>query len=485
MVTAVTSHHTYHPSDGSMKTKILHEITAVEPTLLVQPPGWAREDELWNDLVDVIMQEWEATQSEIMKKTFSLKTWIDDFIELGFHSTVLADVARVLRISEEQFGLDVVELVLSYERVGHIAELVLSGEVSHFSTEVVRTTTDGARNEGGKRPSEFNYDHQGSTESLPAGNQHLPSDDTNRKQQDDDGAKDDPEKFQPSSSTTPSSTYPQFLHNLNLLAAEKGIELVFTNANIMDDGSVFPQFVAWSETIPQTTTPVYHGSTILLDALEDFLSSFITDRVHTNRIDRRGYYCVTRATYWTNSAQYARVWPVIKSKLRGWRDLPELPSPNTLIVVSEPVTDDVTGASGIYTSAVIPQDDTEMAREVPPSSSASLTCEQYVNATQSEKNKARVAVPRIPLINTSDFIIAPLPRHTISSMERGNQLNRITPINATSILTCATTRAVSYLNSRITKIIVLGWGEGRMGATNNVEFGTAGIKIGTSGYWVS
>ena len=140
------------------------------------------------------------------------------------------------------------------------------------------------------------------------------------------------------------------------------------------------------------------------------------------------------------------------------------------------ITNDITGASEFYILAVIRQNDTEMAREVPPSSSASLTCEQYVNATRNEKNKARVADSRMPLINTSDFIFATLPRHTISN----NQLNRITSINSTSILTCATTRAVSYVNSRITKIIILGWGDGRMGATNNVEFGTAGIKIGTS-----
>ena len=118
--------------------------------------------------------------------------------------------------------MDVVELVLSYEKVGHIAELVLSCEVSHFSTEVVRKATVGVGNEGGqddggKRPSEFNYDRQGSTESLSARNPHLPPDDTNRKQQDDD-PKDGPETFQPSSSTTPPPTYPQFLHNLNLLA---------------------------------------------------------------------------------------------------------------------------------------------------------------------------------------------------------------------------------------------------------------------------
>ena len=83
-------------------------------------------------------------------------------------------------------------MVLSHEKVGNIAELVLSGEVSHFSTEVVRKATDGAGNEEGKQPSEFNYDRQGSTESLPAGKPHLPPDDTNRKQQDDDDPKDGP-----------------------------------------------------------------------------------------------------------------------------------------------------------------------------------------------------------------------------------------------------------------------------------------------------
>jgi len=76
-----------------MRTECGRQITDMESTLLVQPPGWARGDELWNDLVDVIMQEWEATQSEIMKKPFSLEMWVDDFIGLGFHTTMLAGVA--------------------------------------------------------------------------------------------------------------------------------------------------------------------------------------------------------------------------------------------------------------------------------------------------------------------------------------------------------------------------------------------------------
>ncbi len=188
--------------------------------------------------------------------------------------------------------MDVVELVLSYEKVGDIAELVLSGEVSHFSAEVIGKATDGAGDEGGKdeegkRPSEYNYDRKGSRQSLPAGKPHVPPDDTNRKQRDDDDPKNGPETFQHHRQPFPHPCrYPQFLHNVNLLTTEIGIKLIFMNTNIMDGESVFPPFMAWSETIPQPTTPIYHGSTILLDALEDFLGSFITDRVHTNRIDR-------------------------------------------------------------------------------------------------------------------------------------------------------------------------------------------------------
>jgi len=34
------------------------------------------------------------------------------------------------------------------------------------------------------------------------------------------------------------------------------------------------------------------------------------------------------------------------------------------------------------------------------------------------------------------------------------------------------------MNSKITKIIVLGWGKGSLGMTDRIEFGTAGIKDG-------
>ena len=61
-------------------------------------------------------------------------------------------------------------------------------------------------------------------------------------------------------------------------------------------------------------------------------------------------------------------------------------------------------------------------------------------------------------------------------------MNERTKVASVSILTAAADRAVKYMNSRITKIVVLGWGEGNMSATDCVDFGTAGIQDGKSEY---
>ena len=255
----------------------------------------------------------------------------------------------------------------------------------------------------------------------------------------------------------------------------------------MDVQTTFSSYTLWTDSIPGVVTSAYHGTDIPNDELSDTLTSFLTYGVEVSRANRRGYYCVTSATYFTNSAPYSRVWPVMKVHLQNWRTMGELPSSNTVIVISEPVIEDVIGSNGKFITAIIPQLDTELAREVCLSSSFELTCEQYVNATRNRKIKLRVSHPRLPSISTSDFIIAPLPTHTISTLQGapiGQVLNDITPIESISILTCATHSAVTYMNEHITTIVVLGWGDGVLGATDNVEYGTAGIKAGTTGYHV-
>ena len=113
------------------------------PILLIHPPNWEYEGELWYDLYDVIMQEWESVHGETIGKRFSIESWTDDFIALGFHSTILSEVARVFGVLYQKFGTEIVNLILSYESVGDIAGLVLSGEVDYLSTQM--TTKEGEK----------------------------------------------------------------------------------------------------------------------------------------------------------------------------------------------------------------------------------------------------------------------------------------------------------------------------------------------------
>lgn len=482
-------------NDSLQSNRLLRKLSNIDkPTFLIEPDNFFWQGELWDELFDAIMRKWRSSQEETMNNAFSLENWTDDLISLGFGSEILEGVAKVFKYSEERFGKDIVEMILSYESVGEIAELVLWGEVNYFSNEVTRTrttTTTNDNSEDTSQSSEAPTSISNSPDSLSLGHSHTSSMLSKNSQTppDDDDDDDDPTKHPKSAQQQPtpsaSTLYPQWLHDLHNLAAEKGIEIVFSNTDITDSATILPPCVLWDENITGTTASVYHGTEIINDALEEILSSFLNYGVETTRVTQRGYYCVTAATYFTNCPAYCRVWPVMKSHLHDWRSLSHLPVPNVLIIVSEPTLADVLGTSGRFSTAIIPQNDTELARHVPPSSSSSLTCKQYVNATRDIKNKSRIAHRRIPSIETSDFIVAPLPTHTIDSMQRapvGQTLHSITPIQSLSILTCATNPAVDYMNEKITKIIVLGWGNGNLGATDQVEFGTAGIKIGNSEY---
>jgi hypothetical protein len=69
-----------------------------------------------------------------------------------------------------------------------------------------------------------------------------------------------------------------------------------------------------------------------------------------------------------------------------------------------------------------------------------------------------------------------------NSVFLGNVITGHNDISSISILTAATDTAVKYLSQPITKTIILGWGEGNMGASEKVDFRSAGIRDGTSQY---
>ena len=105
--------------------------------------------------------------------------------------------------------------------------------------------------------------------------------------------------------------------------------------------------------------------------MQNYVTSFLDNGVLALPY-RRGYFCVTKAAYYTNSLAYARVWPVIKNNLRSWRKLESLPAPSILIVVSEPFVEVVRGQSGKFTTTIIPQDRPDAAAQAIPSFSPQL-----------------------------------------------------------------------------------------------------------------
>jgi hypothetical protein len=118
-------------------------------------------------------------------------------------------------------------------------------------------------------------------------------------------------------------------------------------------------------------------------------------------------------------------------------------------------------------------------------SSSSLKCAQYVTATRDRRNVLRVSHSEFPLVSSCDFIAAPLSCLAIGAVENsyiGGVMKERTKIASVFILTAATDRAVKYMNTRITKIVVLGWGEGILGATDCVDFGTARTQDWKSEY---
>jgi hypothetical protein len=103
-------------------------------SLLITPAHWEIEEgELWDDLYDSIRQTWGKNNKGIVEKPFSFETWTDDFISLGFHSHVLTGFQRRLDRLYDYFGRDIIQLIMSYEKVGDIAELLLQGEVVRYS----------------------------------------------------------------------------------------------------------------------------------------------------------------------------------------------------------------------------------------------------------------------------------------------------------------------------------------------------------------
>ena len=438
---------------------LLYQLTELQPVIAldIKPMNWEIEEgELWDDMFDSMVQIWQQDNNNIFDKDFDINSWLDDFIMLGFNPIALSGFQAVLQCLYKSFGHEVVNLIMSYESVGEIASLMLWGEVSDYSKRHNESVKEVERSKESTNTSVM-VDSSECTQGQGA--RATSRVDQYRQHDDDEQASQNPPSSEKPDSPHESLIYPPWLTRLHLLAQEKSIELLFTNRDLIENGGhSFAQFVNWSSNITAAMTPAYHGCVVPKDSFLDIFSSFITNGVQA-WVDRRGYYSVTRATYWTNSIQYARIWPIMKSNLQEWRHLENLPQPSILIVVSEPAVVDLIGDSTNLNTVVIPQEDIAKATAVCRSYSPLLTFQQYVTLCRDRRNFERVSHPDFPGIESSDVIIAPLSTHTIRTMANSylrNTINIQTVITSVSIPTAATSKAFDYMNSHIKRIIILG-----------------------------
>ena len=203
-------------------------------------------------------------------------------------------------------------MILEYETVSDIASLMMWGDVMEYS----RRHSGGESNE--RKESETSSSPttvssmQGSASTQGTSlSPSIPIRNNRERDQDDDSRKNPPDEYK-IDYTDDLIIYPEWLIQLNIAAQEKRIELVFSNSDIMQDASNFQAFVEWGMTTEITSA--YHGCAIEEDSFVDIFQSFIFNGVQA-RATRRGYYSVTAATYWTNSMQYARIWPITKANL--------------------------------------------------------------------------------------------------------------------------------------------------------------------------
>jgi hypothetical protein len=102
----------------------------------IKPGDWIHEGELYDELQFAIMDYWNNSFKEILKKGFSDVTGLkDDLRCLGVSDVIVVMVDDMLKMVMKGYGNEEVLSILTLETVGHIAELILEGEVTDFSDQ--------------------------------------------------------------------------------------------------------------------------------------------------------------------------------------------------------------------------------------------------------------------------------------------------------------------------------------------------------------
>ena len=213
----------------------------------------------------------------IEERTFSFDNWVEDFVSLGFHSLALSAFDRISRSLFEEFGREIIYEIMENETVGVIAELLLLGDVEHYSTMKTKTvnqeTVSGMQNQGSP-DADINNSATGGENTI---SDALSLNPQKTEKGDDEGLEDKhPHIIQTEDESQNALAYPAWLHRLRERAQEKSVQLIFSNSDITqsEQGRYLSSFIEWNNSISQSTTPAYHGCDIPPRLLRNYIHHF-------------------------------------------------------------------------------------------------------------------------------------------------------------------------------------------------------------------
>ena len=224
------------------------------------------------------------------------------------------------------------------------------------------------------------------------------------------------------------------------------------------------------------------------------LTSFIVNGVRQNHHGRNqaGFLSSRPAAYFTNSYLYARFWPHLKTGFENYSN-PGIPRPSMLICCLRLDSEEFFRRNGRLSTARITTSDRDILADVSSSINTSLTVDQFVRMNLNRKPRplSRLPIPGMGnWTKDADIIVSGLTRRQMDNIKRtdvGKFFQYTHHLRRLNFAAACTEKAVDYMKMHTTKIIVLGFGNGKIGKDcSAVDFDTAGIARGCRDYrWSS
>ena len=432
------------------------------PKLKLSPTGYKYNGSVFDELFDSILAFWDEKFDDVLCAYYDNTNGLSRSLRrLGFDDDVVNGVLNMLSLFFAEFGKEVIEIVLSMETIETFATILLNVEVERFSKEMTEGDDDAP---------------------IPP----SPS-----------PPKDASKELTGSSSVT--MKYPEWLMELHKIATEKGVIVIFTDEDPACDNleQILPPIEYWPPNVEHPTVDVYHACAISTRYVRDLASTLTSFIVYGVRQDhhgrnRAGFLSSRPAAYFTNSYLYARIWPHLKTGFENYSNT-GIPRPSMLICCLRLDSEEFFGRNGGLSTARITTSDRDTLADVPSSTNTSLTVDRFVrmNLNQKPPPPSRLPIPGMGnWTKDADIIVSELTRREMDDIERTNagKICQYTHhLRRLSFAAACTEKAVDYMKMHTTKIIVLGFGNGKIGKDcSAADFGTAGIARGCRDYrWSS